>query len=157
MPSQDLQALRSQGLQARRSANFKKAIRYLFKPSLSGRSPDCYYSGVGDIDVHDSSGVGNHFYYLLAEGAVVPAGFGAGTWANLTPSLMVCNGNTTIKGIGRAAAEQIWYRALTVYMTASTNYAGARAATISASTDLYGATSIQTNTVKAAWSAVSVN
>jgi Zn-dependent metalloprotease len=42
-------------------------------------------------------------------------------------------------------------------MTSGTNYAGARAAAIRASTDLYGAGSAQTNAVKAAWSAVSVN
>ncbi|RBD00902.1 hypothetical protein BRN02_06140, partial [Xanthomonas oryzae pv. oryzae] len=45
--------------------------------------------------------------------------------------------------IGRAAASRIWYRALTVYMTSSTNYAAARRATLSAATDLYGGTSTQ--------------
>ena len=134
-----------------------KAIRWMFKPSLDGASHDCYGSTTGGLDVHLSSGVANHFYYLLAEGAVVPAGFGAGSWANLTPASLVCNGNTALTGIGRAAAQKIWYRALTVYMTSSTNYAGARAATISASTDLYGGGSAQTNAVKAAWSAVNVN
>nr|MBP6439131.1 M4 family metallopeptidase [Thermomonas sp.] len=64
---------------------------------------------------------------------------------------------TALTGIGRDAAGKIWYRALTVYMTSGTNYAGARAATISAATDLYGGTSAQTNAVKAAWSAVNVN
>ena len=106
--------------------------------------------------MHYSSGVANHFYYLLAEGAVVPAGFGAGTWANLSPSSLVCNGNTSLTGIGRTAAAKIWYRALTVYMTSSTNYAAARAATLSAATDLYGAGSSQYNAVAAAWTAVSV-
>jgi len=42
-------------------------------------------------------------------------------------------------------------------MTSSTNYAAARVATINAATDLYGASSTQTNAVKAAWSAVLVN
>lgn len=139
------------------NADSSRGGRYMFKPSLDGRSRDCYSSDIGQIDVHFSSGVANHFFYLLAEGAVVPAGFGAGTPANQTPASIVCNGNTALKRIGRAAAEKIWYRALTVYMTSSTNYAGARAATISASTDLYGAASVQTNAVKAAWSAVSVN
>ena len=141
------------------NAAFNNAIRWMFKPSLegAGRSQDCYGPTTGSIDVHFSSGPANHFFYLLAEGAVVPAGFGAGSWANLTPAKLVCNGNTAIAGIGRDAAGKIWYRALTVYMTSSTDYAGARAATISASTDLYGATSAQTNAVKAAWSAVSVN
>ena len=139
------------------NAAMNQAIRWMFKPSLDGSSPDCYASSLGGLDVHYSSGVANHFYYLLAEGAVVPAGFGAGTAANLTPASLVCNGNTAIAGIGREAAGKIWYRALTVYMTSSTNYAAARVATVNAASDLYGAASAQTNAVKAAWSAVSVN
>jgi Zn-dependent metalloprotease len=139
------------------NAAMSNAIRWMFKPSLDGASPDCYSSGIGGIDVHYSSGVANHFYYLLAEGAVVPAGFGSGTWANLTTASMVCNGNTAITGIGRDAASKIWYRALTVYMTSNTNYAGARAATLSAAADLYGNGTANYNAVAAAWSAVGVN
>lgn len=139
------------------NANKYKAIRWMFKPSLDGASPDCYEEGLGDIDVHYSSGVANHFYYLLAEGAVVPAGFGANTPKALTPASLVCDGNVTIAGIGREAAQQIWYRALTVYMTSDTDYAGAREATLSAATDLYGEDSAKYNAVAAAWSAVSVN
>jgi Zn-dependent metalloprotease len=127
------------------------ALRYMFKPSLDGISPDCYSAGIGNLDVHYSSGVANHFFYLLAEGAVVPAGF------NLTPSQLVCNGNTAAGGIGRDAAQKIWYRALTVYMTSNTNYAAARAAVLSAAADLYGNGSPQYNAAAAAWSAVSVN
>ena len=41
-------------------------------------------------------------------------------------------------------------------MTSTTTYSGARAATVSAATDLYGATSTQVAAVKAAWAAVSV-
>ena len=63
--------------------------------------------------------------------------------ANLTPSDLVCNGNTGLAGIGRDAAAQIWYRALTVYMTSNTDYAGARVATLNAAADLYGAGSAQ--------------
>ena len=139
------------------NANKYQAIRWMFKPSLDRASPDCYSPSLGDLDVHYSSGVANHFYYLLAEGAVVPAGFGAGTPAGLTPASLVCNNNTAITGIGRSAAQQIWYRALTVYMTSNTDYAAARAATLSAATDLFGGGSAQYNAVAAAWSAVSVN
>ncbi len=53
--------------------------------------------------------------------------------------------------------QKIWYRALTVYMTSSTNYSGARTATLNAARDLYGAGSTQYNTVAAAWSAVAVS
>jgi Zn-dependent metalloprotease len=129
------------------------ALRYMFKPSLDGISPDCYSSTLGDLNVHYSSGVANHFFYLLAEGAVVPAGFAQ---FGVTQASLVCDGNTAITGIGRTAASKIWYRALTVYMTSNTDYAGARAATLSAAADLYGAGSAQANAVAAAWSAVSV-
>ncbi len=128
-----------------------KAFRFMFKPSLDGKSPDCYVSTLGRLNVHYSSGVGNHFFYLLAEGATVPAGF------NLTRNDLVCNGNTAITGIGRDKASRIWYRALTTYMTSSTNYRGARTATLNAARDLYGASSAEYNAVAAAWSAVSVN
>ncbi len=133
-----------------------KALRWMFKPNLDGRSPDCYSNGIGSLDVHYSSGVANHFYYLLAEGAVVPSGFGTGTAANLTPASLVCNGNAAIAGIGRAAAEQIWYVALTQYMVPATDYAGARAATLNAAADLYTVGSAQYNAVAAAWDAVGV-
>ena len=128
-----------------------KALRYMFKPSLDGASPDCYSSNIGNLDVHYSSGVGNHFFYLLAEGATTPSGF------SVTPAQLVCDGNTSAGGIGRDAAQHIWYRALTVYMTSNTNYAGARAATLSAAADLYGSGSQQYNGVASAWSAVGVN
>jgi zinc metalloprotease ZmpA len=120
------------------------ALRYMYKPSTDGKSKDCWYSGIGTLNVHYSSGVGNHFFYLLAQGS------------NGSPASPTCNGST-VSGIGRAAAEKIWYRALTVYMTSSTNYAGARTATLNAARDLYGAGSTQYNAVAAAWSAVSVN
>lgn len=132
-------------------SNPTTAFRYMFKPSLDGKSADCYSASVGSLDVHLSSGVANHFAYLLAEGAVVPSGF------NLTPAQLVCNGNTALSAIGRDALGKIWYRALTVYMTSSTNYAGARIATLNAATDLYGANSVQRNAVANAWSAVGVN
>jgi len=131
------------------------ALRYMFLPSLDFMSIDCYFVGIGQANPHFGSGVANHFFYLLAEGAVVPAGYGEeGT--GLTPGNLVCNGNTALQGIGRDAAQKIWYRALTVYMTSGTDFAGARAATLSAATDLYGSGSRQTVAVASAWDAVLV-
>ncbi len=123
-----------------------KALRYMYNPSLDGASASCYSANVGSLDVHYSSGVANHFFYLLAEGT-------NGTNMPVSPT---CNSSTLV-GIGRDAATAIWYRALTVYMTSSTNYAGARVATLKAAADLYTATSPQYNAVAAAWTAVSVN
>ncbi len=119
------------------------AFRYMHDPFLDKRSPNCYTSTLGSIDVHNSSGVANHFFFLLAQGS------------NGTPVSPTCN-NSSVAGIGRAAAEKIWYRALTVYMTSSTNYAAARVATLKAATDLFGAQSTQYNGVVSAWDAVSV-
>jgi len=127
------------------------ALRYMFQPSRDGSSPNCYTSTIGNLDVHFSSGVSNHFFYLLAQGAVSPPGF------SISASSLVCNGNTALTAIGRDAAARIMYRALSVYWTSSTNYAGARTGTLNAARDLYGTGSTQYNAVAAAWSAVSVN
>lgn len=133
-----------------------QGLRYMFKPILDGTSPDCYSSTLSDLDVHYSSGVANHFYYLLAEGATVPSGFGSGTDYDLSAADLVCNADTSLTGIGREAAAAIWYRALTVYMTSDTDYAAARQATISAATDLYGENSANVQAVADSWGAVLV-
>lgn len=125
-------------------------FRRMDKPSSDGASYDCYTPLIGQDDVHYSSGVGNHFFYLLAEGS------GAKTIGGVAHNSPTCNGST-VTGIGRDAAGKIWYRALTVYMTSSTNYSGARTASLNAARDLYGAGSTQYNAVAAAWSAVSVS
>jgi Zn-dependent metalloprotease len=130
------------------------ALRYMFLPGAAdgGRSYNCYpAAGLTGVDPHYSSGPGNHFYYLLAEGAVSPAGFG------YTPSQLVCNGDTGVAGIGRDAAQRIYYRALTVYFTSTETYPKARLDTLKAATDLYGSGSAQYNAVARAWSAVNVN
>jgi Zn-dependent metalloprotease len=128
-----------------------KALRYMFKPSRDGASYDCWVTGLGTKDAHYTSGIGNHFYYLLSQGAVAPPGY------SYTPSQLVCSGPTTLTAIGRAKAEKIWYRALTVYMVSSTNYAGARVATLNAARDLYGLGGTEYKAVAAAWNAVNVN
>jgi len=43
-------------------------LRNMINPSSDGASADCFYPLVGLLDVHYSSGVANHFFYLLAEG-----------------------------------------------------------------------------------------
>ncbi|GAA5030884.1 M4 family metallopeptidase [Streptomyces siamensis] len=125
-------------------------LRYMDKPSKDGGSADSWSSGVGNLDVHYSSGVANHFFYLLSEGS------GAKTINGVSYNSPTSNG-TTVTGIGRAKALQIWYKALTTYMTSTTKYSGARTATLSAASALYGSTSTEYKTVAAAWSAVNVN
>jgi zinc metalloprotease ZmpA len=125
-------------------------LRRMDNPASDGSSLNCWSSNAKNVDVHYSSGIGNHFFYLLAEGS------GAKTLNGVSYSSPTCNGST-VTGIGRDAAQRIWYRALTTYMTSNTNYKGARTATLNAAKDLYGATSTQYTTVAAAWSAVSVS
>ncbi|WP_328555683.1 MULTISPECIES: M4 family metallopeptidase [unclassified Streptomyces] len=127
----------------------RPALRFMDKPSKDGNSADCWSSSVGNLDVHYSSGVANHFAYLLSEGS------GAKTVNGVAYDSPTCNG-ATVNGIGHDKVGKIWYRALTVYMTSSTNYAGARTATLNAAKDLYGAGSTEHEAVAAAWSAVSV-
>lgn len=122
-------------------------LRYMYNPSLDGRSANCWSKQTGGLDVHYSSGVGNHFFYLLSQGS-------AGTGGS--PTSPTCNG-LAVSGIGLAKAEKIWFRALTAYMTSSTTYAGARTATLNAATDLFGAASAERAAVAAAWTAVNVN
>ncbi|MEV5309411.1 M4 family metallopeptidase [Streptomyces sp. NPDC052610] len=128
----------------------RSALRHMDRPSKDGASSDCWSPGVADLDVHYSSGIGNHFAYLLAEGS------GAKTINGVAHDSPTCDG-TSLTGIGRDKLGAIWYRALTVYMTSSTTYAGARAATLNAARDLYGADSAEHRAVGAAWSAVGVN
>ncbi|MEU5166173.1 M4 family metallopeptidase [Streptomyces mutomycini] len=124
-------------------------LRYMDKPSKDGGSADYWDSGVGDLDVHYSSGVANHFFYLLAEGS------GAKTIGGVDYDSPTADGST-VTGIGRQKAYQIWYKALSVYMTSSTDYAGARVATEKAATDLFGADSAELAAVDAAWTGVNV-
>ena len=131
------------------------ALRFMYKPSLDGRSANCWSSTVGGLDVHYSSGVGNHFFYLLAEGSA-PAG-GPASPTCVSGNTKKATGSAALSGIGRDKAGKIWYRALTVYMTSGTNYAAARTATLNAAADLYGAGSAEQAAVAAAWSAVLVN
>ncbi len=124
-------------------------FRRMDNPIADGSSPNCYSANTKNLDVHYSSGVGNHFFYLLAEGS------GAKTIGGTAHSSTTCNGST-LTGIGRDAAQRIWFRALDVYMTSGTTYAQARTATLNAAADLYGTGSAQRTAVAAAWSAVSV-
>lgn len=125
-------------------------FRRMDDPDSDGASQNCWTTGTKNLDVHYSSGVGNHFFYLLAEGS------GTRTIGGVTHSSTTCNGST-VAGIGQDAAAAIWFRALDVYMTSGTTYAQARTATLSAASDLYGASSPQRAAVAAAWSAVNVS
>ncbi|MEY2243527.1 M4 family metallopeptidase [Streptomyces sp. NPDC015532] len=124
-------------------------LRYMDKPSKDGGSADSWYSGVGNLDVHYSSGPANHMFYLLSEGSGTKV-------INGTTYTSSTSDGVAVAGIGRAAALQIWYKALTTYMTSSTNYAGARTAALNAATALYGAGSAQYAGVANAFAGIAV-
>jgi len=97
------------------------------------------YTGTADNGgVHINSGIANHAFYLLAKGGTNH------------------RSGVTVTGIGADAAAKIWYRALTGYMTSSTNFKGARTATLNAAAALYGSGSANYNAVAQAWTAVGV-
>ncbi|MFM9700136.1 M4 family metallopeptidase [Streptomyces europaeiscabiei] len=125
-------------------------LRYMDQPSKDGSSANYWSSSLGSLDVHYSSGPANHFFYLLSEGS------GSKTINGVSYNSPTSNG-ATITGIGRAKAVQIWYKALSTYMTSTTNYKGARTATLNAASSLYGSSSAEYAAVNAAWAAVNVN
>ncbi|MCX5194285.1 M4 family metallopeptidase [Streptomyces sp. NBC_00249] len=125
-------------------------LRYQDKPSRDGASKDAWYSGIGSIDVHYSSGPANHWFYLASEGS------GAKVINGVSYNSPTSD-NLPVTAIGRDAAAKIWFRALTVgYFKSNTNYAAARTATLQAAADLYGANSTTYNNVAHAWAGINV-
>ena len=116
------------------------ALRYMNDPKDDGYSYDYYTTSLSSVDVHYGSGVANLAFYMMSEGGTHPRG----TTTNV------------VTAIGADDAADIWYLALSSYMTSSTNFAGARVAMLSAASALYGSSSQQYLTVGDAWTAVGV-
>ncbi len=118
-------------------------LRDLSDPTSDGQSPDHYskrYRGTQDNGgVHINSGIANNAFYLLSEGG-----------KNRT------SGEEVKEGIGIEKGLKIYSRALSFYMTPTTNFAQAREATYKAAQDLYGKDSVEARTVLESWSAVGV-
>lgn len=105
-------------------------------------NPNCTPSSSNDYcGVHTNSGVLNFWFYLLTTG---------GTGTNDIGNVY------NVTGIGMLDAAKITYRMETVYMTSSTNYAGARTGAIQAAIDLFGAGSAQVIATTNAFYAVGV-
>jgi Zn-dependent metalloprotease len=121
-------------------------LRYMYKPSRDGASPDAWYSGIGSIDVHYSSGPSNRMFYFLSQGASSTAG--SDFYSPYRPCGMT--------GIGNDHAARIAYRALASYMTPGTNYADARTAYLNAAATLYGTATADYAAVQNAFNAINV-
>jgi bacillolysin len=120
-------------------------LRSMENPQAFG-DPDHYsrrFLGSADNGgVHINSGIANQAYYLAIEGGT-----------NRTSGL-------SVQGVGRANREQIekvFYRAFTEMLPSNATFATARAATVQAARDLYGANSSAERAVTEAWNAVGVN
>ncbi|MFD9501426.1 M4 family metallopeptidase [Streptomyces sp. NPDC060035] len=124
-------------------------LRYMDKPSRDGASKDSWYSGIGSVDVHYSSGPANHWFYLLSEGS------GAKTVNGVSYDSPTSDG-LPVTGIGRDKAAQIWFKALTTKFTSTTNYAAARTGTLAVAGELYGTTSAEYTAVAHAWAGINV-
>jgi thermolysin len=108
--------------------------------------PDHYskrYVGSADNGgVHSNSGIANHAFYLAVESGV-----------NRTSGL-------SVQGVGsanREKIEKVFYRGFTQLLPANATFALARAATLQAARDLYGAGSDVERAIQQAWTAVGVN
>ncbi|NUT34840.1 MAG: Leupeptin-inactivating enzyme 2, partial [Hamadaea sp.] len=119
-------------------------IRNMYNPQALG-DPNCYSSAIPNTEVHAAAGPNNHWFYLTAVGS-------AGGGGN--PSSPTCNGST-VTGIGLQKAGQIYMAALNM-KTSAWRYVNVRTATLRAAVNLFGASSAECRTVKAAWDAVSV-
>ena len=118
-------------------------IRNMFNPSAEG-DPNCWSTAIPNTEVHAAAGPLNHWFYLVARGSN-PAG---------GPASPTCNGST-VTGVGIQKAGQIYYNAM-LAKTSTWRYANVRLASLNAAVNLFGASSPECATVKAAWNAISV-
>ena len=119
-------------------------MRFLYKPSKDGKSADAWSPTLKDLNVHYSSGPMNRGFYFLSQGA---------STAGETSTPYLPQGMT---GIGNDKAAKIWFRALTTYMTSSTDYSGARIACIQAARDLFPVSGREEIAVWNAFAAINV-
>jgi len=124
-------------------------LRYLYKPSLDGSSPNAWSTTVKNLDVHYSSGPNNRMFYFLSQGS------NATTTSNYY-SAYLTQQPKAMTGIGNDKAYRIWFRALTTKFTASTNYADARAKVLLSAQELYGVGSKEAIAVQRAYAAINV-
>jgi len=120
-------------------------LRSLANP-VAYNDPDHYsirFTGTEDNGgVHINSGIANHAYYLAIEGGQHRVS------------------GIVVQGVGASNREQIervFYRAFVFFLPPSATFSVARAATILAARELYGAGSRAETAVNQAWTAVGVN
>jgi Zn-dependent metalloprotease len=124
-------------------------LRWMYKPSLDGASPDAWSSGLKRLDVHYSSGPNNRMFYFLAQGSKADVG---GDYY----SKYLVKSPLAMTGIGVDKAYRIWFKAATTKFTSTTNYAVARTKMLEAAEELYGKNSREAIAVQRAYAAINV-
>jgi vibriolysin len=114
-------------------------LRSMCDPVADSRSKDAWYSGIGGIDVHYSSGPNNLVFCLLSKGGTHPRG--ATT--------------TVVPAIGMEKALRLFYKANVDLLTSSSNYAAMRNAMVTAAQQLGYDTATQ-DAVGCAYAAIKV-
>jgi Zn-dependent metalloprotease len=124
-------------------------LRWMYKPSKDGSSPDAWSTTLKRLDVHYSSGPNNRMFYFLAQGS-------NGDKASDQYSKYLVKSPAGMSGIGLDKAYRIWFKANTTKFTSSTNYADARNKMVEAAEDLYGKGSKESKAVQRAYAAINV-
>ena len=126
--------------------SFPKPLRYMYKPSLDGSSPDAWSATLGNLDVHYSSGPMNRAFYFLSQGSSATAS--STSYSSYLP--------TGMTGVGNDKAARIWWRTLSTRLTSTSNYLAARNGAIAAAGELYGANGAEVAAVWNAFAAINV-
>ncbi|MES2018472.1 MAG: M4 family metallopeptidase [Pseudomonadota bacterium] len=124
-------------------------LRWLYKPSKDGSSPDAWNSSLKRLDVHYSSGPNNRMFYFLAQGSKAEKD-------SDYYSKYLVKAPAAMSGIGTDKAYRIWFKAASTKFTAVTNYKEARAKMIEAAQELYGMGSREALAVQRAYAAINV-
>nr|WP_229440794.1 M4 family metallopeptidase [Massilia sp. BSC265] len=124
-------------------------LRWMYRPSKDGSSPDAWSTSLRRLDVHYSSGPNNRMFYFLSRGSRADS---AGDYY----SKYLVKQPGAMTGIGMDKAFRIWFHANTTKFTSSTNYADARAKMIEAAEELYGKESKEAVAVQRAYAAINV-
>ena len=124
-------------------------LRWMYRPSKDGSSPDAWSAAIKRMDVHYSSGPNNRMFYFLAQGSKAEKD-------SDYYSKYLVKKPAAMSGIGSDKAYRIWFKAATTKFTMITNYKDARAKMIAAAQELYGMDSREALAVQRAYAAINV-
>ncbi len=124
-------------------------LRWMYRPSKDGSSPDAWSASIKRMDVHYSSGPNNRMFYFLAQGSKDDKD------SDYFSKYLVKK-PAAMSGIGLDKAYRIWFKASTTKFTSITNYKDARAKLLAAAQELYGTGSREAVAVQRAYAAINV-